>query len=103
MASTLKEPKVAIIDASTLSQLIAEHPEGLYRPEEKHERRKLRMKHILAMIFNRKNAPRCLLFSVTMLLMYLLGGNKWYLGSAMLLFFTGMVSLRHINRPAKLF
>ena len=94
---------MAVIDASALSQLIAEHPDGLYRPEERHERRKLRLKHMLSLILCRKNSPRCLLFSATMMIVYLLGGNVWYLGSAMLLFFTGMVSLRHTNRPAKLF
>ena len=103
LASTLKEPKVAVIDASVLSRLIAEHPDGLYRPEEKHARRKLRLKHMLSLVFSRKNAPRCLLFSASMLIMYLLGGSMWYLASSMMLFFISMVSLRHARRPAKLF
>lgn len=103
LASSLRAPRVALADAALLGQLIAEHPEGMLPPEQARCRPKLRLRRAAMLIFNRRNAPRCLLFSASMLLMYLLSANIYYLASALLLLFIALASLRQANRPAKLF
>lgn len=103
LASAMREPRIALVDAEHLAQLIAEHPEGMVAPGKRYERSKLRLMHILDLLINRKNAPRCMIFSTAMLLIYLMSANIWYLASAMLLLFIVLASFRRAPRPAKLF
>lgn len=102
-ASGIKAPQVAVVDGTILSQLIAEHPQKYTIPPFEKKRHRLRAGHIARLIFNRRNAPRGILFSFSMLVMYVLSGNLYYLIAALVLLFTVMISLRKSSRPAKLF
>jgi len=103
LAQSMKQPKVALLDGAALSQLISEHPHGFYPASEEHIRYKLRMKQLAALLFNRKNAPRCILFSFSMLVMYVFSGNLFYLVFSLALLFVALSSLHHPVRPRKLF
>ena len=103
LAAELKGPKVALMDADALSAMLAEHPEGMFPEEEKRIRGRLRLQHLGDIFFNRKNAPRCLLMSLSMLAVYVFSFNIFYLAAAMFLLFAALVSLRRRNRPVKLF
>ena len=103
LCKSLKQPQLALLDAEALSQLIAEHPEDVFVQEDAPGRRKLRFAHIAALLLRRKNAPRCLVFSISMLLLYLMSANFFYLIAAMFLLFVALASLRRVSRPAKLF
>lgn len=102
-ASTMKAPKLAIIDGDILSQLIAAHPEIIPSVQSESRQRLLKLNHLAQLIFNRRNAPRGLLFSFSMLVMYVFSGNISYLCASLFLLFTALVSFRRINRPEKLF
>ena len=102
-ASSLKMPRLAIVDGDILSQLIAEHPEISLPTQIEKKRQLLKLKHLAQLLFNRRNAPRGLLFSFTMLVMYVFSGNGSYLFACLFLLFTALVSFRRVNRPAKLF
>jgi len=103
LASTLKMPRIALIDADALKQLIAEHPEVISVEEPKHKHKSLVLKRIAARLINRKNTPRCILFFLSMLIMYIFSGNLMYLICSVLLFFTAALSFHHKSRPVKLF
>lgn len=103
LCKTLKQPQLAVLDADTLSQLIAEYPEGILVKEEPHKVRKIRVKRIAALMIHRKNAPRCIVFSFSMLLLYLMSANISYLIAALFLMFVALASLHRASRPAKLF
>lgn len=103
LAESMKHPKIAIIDASVLSQLISEHPQGFYPTSEEGKNRKLCLKRFLVLIFNRRNAPRCILFSFSMLVMYVFSGNIYYLVFSLALLFVALASFRHPVRASKLF
>lgn len=103
MAESLKHPKVAVVDAAILSQLISEHPCGFYPPAEEKKKYKLQLKRLGSLIFNRKNAPRCILFSFSMMTMYIFSGRLFYLVFSLFLLFVALLSLRQPVRPAKLF
>lgn len=102
LAQSLKQPKLALVDADALSLLIAEHPEGLL-PETDTKRPRLRLRYGLQILIDRKNAPRCLLLSLSMLTMYIFSGNIFYLIAALFLFTIALISLHRAGRPAKLF
>ena len=103
LCASLKQPKIALLDAEALAQLLAEHPE--FRPAEEPEerRKKRRFRQISALLIQRRNAPRCLLFSAAMLLMYLLDGRMSNLIASMALLFLALTALKRPSRPAKLF
>jgi len=103
VAAALQGPAVALLDAGTLAQLIAEHPEGMFPPEEKEQRRRLRLHRLRDLFFCRKNVPKCLMMFLSMLLIYLLTGNRMYLICALSLLLAALLSLRSVPRPAKLF
>lgn len=103
MAADLKQPKLALIDAGALSQLLAEHPEGMFPPEEKQQRRRLKLRRLQDLLICRRNAPRCLMMFASMLLIYVFSANFFYLAAAMLLLMIALLSLRRQARPAKLF
>lgn len=103
LASSLRAPRVALVDAAALEQLICEHPEGLLVPQEKAVRARLRLRRIAQLLINRKNAPRNLMLAASMLLLYLLSGNAVYLFSSLALVLLALISLRRAPRPAKLF
>lgn len=103
MCAELKQPRVALLDAGALTALIAEHPEGIYVEGKPAPRRRLRLKRLGTLLFNRKNAPRCLLFSAAMLVMYIFSARKSYLIASMLLVFLALTALKQVRRPAKLF
>ena len=103
LASSLRSPRVALVDASALEQLICEHPEGLVAPREKAVRAKLQLRRAVQLLVNRKNAPRNLLLAASMLGLYLFSGNIVYLICAIALILLALISLRHAPRPSKLF
>lgn len=104
LASSLRAPKVALIDSSQLSRLIAEHPEGFTCADARPARRAgLRLRRAASLLINRRNAPRCLLFTLAMGMMYVLSANIAYLIAAMVLLFLVLASLHQAPRPAKLF
>ena len=100
-AASLPSPKITLIDSDMLSQMIAEYPEGMI--PENTPKAPLRLRHAINLLINRKNAPRNLLFSASMLLMYILTANIFYLISALFLLFIAFLSLRRKLRPQKLF
>lgn len=103
LASSLRAPRIALVDASALEQLICEHPEGLVAPREKAVRAKLQFRRAVHLLVNRKNAPRNLILAASMLLLYLFSGNAVYLICAIALLLLALISLRHAPRPSKLF
>lgn len=104
LAAELKAPRVAVIDAPLLAQLISEHPSLLRSqpasPSQPRTRRSVRILHLL---FRRKNAPHCLLVAGSMLIFYLLSGSLVHLALSLALVFIALISLRSPQRPAKLF
>jgi len=82
---------------------MAEYPQTCFTFESEQKRHKLRFNRILQFIFNRQNAPRCILFSFSMLVMYVFSGSIWYLISSLFLLFVALSSLKKSNRPIKLF
>ena len=103
LCASLKAPRIALLDSGALSQLIAEHPEGIFVQETKVKRKALKLKKLIMLLMNRRNAPRCLLFSGIMLLMHLLSAQPGYLLGSIMLLFTALASLHQQKRPAKLF
>ena len=104
LASSLRAPRVALIDSNALAQLIAEHPEGFNCADATPVKRlRLRLSRVSALLINRKNAPRGILFTFAMVLMYVLSANIAYLIAAMVLLFLVLASLHRAPRPAKLF
>ena len=102
LAATLRQPRIALIDAQLLAQLAAAHPGVLELPGEA-QRPHRQLGRSLHLLINRKNAPRCFLFSVSMLILYALSANPYYLISSMALLFLALASLHRAPRPAKLF
>lgn len=100
-AASLPSPKVTLIDSDMLSQMIAEYPEGML--PENTPKAPMRLRHAANLLINRRNAPRNLLFSASMLLMYALTANVLYLISAIFLLAATFLSLRRKLRPQKLF
>ena len=104
LAASLHAPKVALVDSGTLSRLIAERPDGfLCRDAAPAKRARLRLRRVASLLINRRNAPRGLLFTLAMILMYVLSANVIYLAAAMVLLFLVLVSFHQAPRPAKLF
>ena len=105
LASSLKSPRVALMDSAALAQLIAEHPSGMLPEKEIPCRKSIRhrFQQIAARLINRRNAPRSLLIAVSLFILYLLSGKTYYLISALSLVFLALISLKHASRPAKLF
>lgn len=102
-AATLQSPRIAIVDADVLIQLICEHPDGFYPAPTATKRHMLRINQLSQILFNRRNSPRCVLFSVSMLIMYIFSGNLYYLSASLALLFIVFVSLHQVKRPRKLF
>lgn len=102
LAATLRQPRIALIDAQLLAQLAAAHPGVLELPGEA-QRPHRQLGRSLHLLINRKNAPRCFLFSVSMLILYALSANPYYLISSMAFLFLALASLHRAPRPAKLF
>lgn len=104
MASSLRAPRIAIIDAEQLKRMMSEHPKDFKLPGNQSVRHKKLWKiRLTNQLLNRKNTPRCLLFGFSSIFMYILAGNTIYLFSAMLLFMIGLVALRRAPRITKLF
>jgi len=103
MATELKNPRIALVDADGLSTMMSEHPEDMFPPTQKPVRRRLRLQHLAGLFFNRKNAPRCLTMFLSMLAIYIFSFNPFYLAAALLLLFVALASLRRKSKPAKLF
>lgn len=104
LADQLKAPRVAVIDAPLLAQLISEHPDVL-RPqaEESVVPRPRRASRILHLLLRRQNAPRCLIVAASMFLIYLLCGSVIHLALSLTLLLAALISLRTPPRPARLF
>lgn len=100
-AAGLSAPRVSLVDSDMLSQMIAEHPEGLI--PEKATRSRMHLRHAANLLLNRRNAPRNLLLAASMLMMFLLSSNYFYLGAALCLLALCFLSLRRKLRPRKLF
>lgn len=103
MCASMKQPKIALLDANALAQLFAEHPQWYPKEPGAVPKRKHRFKQLGALLFQRKNAPRCLLFSAVMLMMYLLGGRISNLIASLALLFLALSALKRPSRPSKLF
>ena len=104
LASTLRAPRVALIDSGNLARLIAEHPDGFTLADAAPVKRlRLRLNRAASLLINRRNAPRGVLFTLAMVLMYVLSANIAYLIAAMVLLFLVLASLHRAPRPAKLF
>lgn len=103
LAESLTAPKLALVDAAALAQLIAEQPDIIAAPQEKVAKSRLRGRRALQALLSRRNVPRCLLFCAVMLLVYLLGGSIFYLISALGLLLTALLALNKPVKPAKLF
>lgn len=103
LAGSLKQPRIAIIDADQLSQMIAEHPDGFSFEKNPSVKLRFRLSHIAGLVFNRRNAPRCMLVSLAMLGLYLLSGRITYLSAAAMLMLAALAAFRHVQRPARLF
>lgn len=103
LAAGLKQPRIAIIDAGQLSQMIAEHPNGFTFEKCPAAKLRFQLSHITGLIFNRRNAPRCILVSLAMLGLYLLSARTAYLAAAGALMFAALASFRRVQRPARLF
>ena len=104
LASSLRAPRVALIDSGNLAQLIAEHPDGFTCADAAPAKRlRLRLSRVSSLLINRKNAPRGLLFTLAMVFMYVLSANVLYLIAAMVLLFLVLASFHRAPRPAKLF
>ena len=104
LASSLRAPRVALVDSGTLTRLIAERPEGFVcESAAPAKRARLKLRRIASLLVNRRNAPRGLLFTLAMLAMYVLSANIAYLIAAMVLLFLVLASLHQAPRPAKLF
>lgn len=104
LAGQLKAPRVAVIDAPLLTQLISEHPDVL-RPQadESAPPRPRRASRILHLLLRRQNAPRCLIVAASMFLIYLLCGSAIHLALSLTLLLAALISLRTPPRPAHLF
>ena len=102
-ASSLKNPKTAIVDSEDLCRMIAEHPDDYPLEHSAPQRTGLRLKHIASMIFNRKNIIRNLTLALSMAALYLFSGNIWYLLAACALVFISLASVHRPARPARLF
>ena len=100
-SASLPAPKIILIDSDMLSQMIAEYPEGMIPKSA--PKAPMRLRHAANLLINRKNAPRNLLFSASMLLMYFLTSNIFYIISALFLLIIAFLSLRRKLRPQKLF
>lgn len=103
LADGLKKPRVALLGAAQLAQLIAEHPSCVYLTDDEKRRRQFNMRPALHMLINRRNAPRCALCSLSMLGMYLMTGAPLYCASALILLLIVLLSLRTAPRPNRLF
>lgn len=104
LASSLKNPKIALLDADGIKNIIAHCPEEMNLHEEESKvSGTARFQKIALLLFNRRNAPRCLLFSMSMLGIYLLNGRLVYLVASVLLLFCVFVSFHMRKRPLKLF
>lgn len=103
MAQSLRAPRIAIIDSERLKQLMAEYPMDFQlNPSRKASFRRFATRLRLR-ILNRRNAPRCILFGVFSLVLYVFSGNVLYLPSAMFLFLVAVFSFRQPSASAKLF
>ena len=104
LASSLRAPRVALIDSGNLAQLIAERPDGFACADAAPVKRlRLRLSRVSSLLINRRNAPRGLLFTFVMVCMYVLSANVAYLIASMVLLFFVLASLHRAPRPAKLF
>lgn len=102
LAASLKGPKIALLDASDLSGMIAEHPD-CFNFSANVTRVRFRVSRLRDRFLQRKNAPRCFLISISMLSVYLFSAKPAYLICALLPAVSAFASIRRKPRPAKLF
>lgn len=103
VAASLKAPQVAVVDSAVLTRLIAEHPEGLVFAGESCPPARLKLRKIGILLFNRRNAPKNLLLSLFLALLYFLTGNPADLLGCAFLTLISLISLRRAPAPEKLF
>lgn len=104
LAAELKAPRVAVIDAPLLAQLICEHPNILRsQPAAPSQPRTRHAARILHLLLRRRNAPRCLLVAGSMLIFYLLSGSLVHLALSLGLILLALISLKTPQRPVRLF
>jgi len=96
-------PQLALADSNALIQMIAEHPSDFMTETASVKARTYKQKRLSMHIFNRRNAPRCILFGFSSILMYIFSGNLLYLIASMSLFLLGLLSFKRAVRPVKLF
>ena len=103
LTAELKDPQIALLDANAISQMIARHPDGMFPEGEKCIRTRFALRHLAAIMINRKNAPKCLTMFISMMVIYIFSANILYLLCALFLLGIALVSLRRRNSPIKLF
>ena len=102
LVGELKQPRVALIDAGALSQLIAEHPQFL-PPEEKRMHSRLMLSRLKNLLINRRNAPRCLWMCFSLMILYVMTANIFYLAGSLFLALIAFLSFQRQKQPVKLF
>ena len=93
----------ALVDSVALARLIAEHPEVLISEDRHCPPAKLKFRRLGILLFNRRSAPKNLLFALFMAVMYFLTANPAYLLCSAALMVIALLSLRRAAAPEKLF
>lgn len=103
MSAALSSPKIAIVDSERLKDLMAQYPQELKICASHGKLPAMRLRRLMRRIIDRKNAPRCILFAFSGMLMYVFSGNLLYLISAMSLFALALISFHRPSATARLF
>ncbi len=102
MAAGLQKPRMILFDGDAVTDLLAAHPDlcpdAAQNPP---VRLRLRLHRLKSAAFNRKNAPRCIMISISMLAMHLLTRSIPYLICGCALMLTAILSLARRSAPAK--
>lgn len=102
MASGLNGPKLILFDGDAVTDLLARRPELCPDAEENPPvRLRLHLHRLKSAIFNRRNAPRCLLTALPMLAMHFITHSVPYLVCGCLLTLAAILSLPRRSGPVK--
>lgn len=102
MAAGLSAPRLVLFDGDAVMDLLSAHPdlcpEAVQTPP---VRFRLRMYRLRAAILNRRNAPRCITISLSMLMMHLITRSIPYLICGCALMLTAIFSIARRSRPVR--
>lgn len=99
LARTLTAPRVRLLDAQQLSELIQKFPAG----QERGEPSSVRPRRVRSVRITREQAPKRLVFGGLLLVMYWLLGNILYLFAALATLFFALAGFKKHKSPRKLF